>query len=127
MRRDGAEVAATQYMANQRIADRTGAQGDDATGCPAGTVHRIYRVTGDFGKSEKYTVAELADLAGPPLRTAFRGLGYESDKKASSGDAAARSFAVLRKENLGITFTVTVRLRSPNIEIAGRTDCLSPG
>jgi hypothetical protein len=124
MAKDGAEVVATQYMENKQVTDKTGTDGDDPIGCPHDTARRSYQVTGDFGEAKNHTPAELADLAGPPLRIALRGLGYEADASATTANASGRSIGVLRKKDPGITFTVIVRSAPPNVEIIGKTDCL---
>lgn len=124
MAKDGTELLASRHMENKQVTDKTGKDGNDSLSCPEDTARRTYQVIGDFGQSNQYTPTQLADLAGPPLRIALRGMGYEPDASASSVNESGRSIGVLRKKGSGITFTVIVQSSSPNIEIIGKTDCL---
>lgn len=124
MAKDGNELVASRYMENKQIADKTSKGNDDPVGCPGDTARRTFQATGDFGKVDGSTPTELADLAGPAMRIALRGMGYEPDASASSANHSGRSIGVLRKKDPGITFTVLVNASSPNIQITGKTECL---
>ncbi|WP_344948798.1 hypothetical protein [Sphaerisporangium flaviroseum] len=111
-------------MENKRVIDQGGEGGDDPVGCPEGTSRRTYQATGDFGKVDGTTSAELADLTAKPMRSSLRVLGYELDRSVSSVNDPGQSIGVFHKKDPGITFTLIVQAAVPNIKVSAKTDCL---
>lgn len=124
MVKDGTELMASQYMEHKKVIDQGGDGGDDPVGCPDGTSRRTYQATGDFGKVDGTTSAELADLAAKPMRSSLRVLGYELDRSVSSVSDPAQSIGAFRKKDPGITLTLIVQAAFPNIKVSAKTDCL---
>ncbi|WP_326637995.1 hypothetical protein OG884_28735 [Streptosporangium sp. NBC_01755] len=110
---------------NKKTVDRTGKGNDDFSNCSkSDTALRLYQISGDFGEDIQSTPAERADLFGRPLRDKIKEIGYEIDRN-SSWAQPGRSVGILRKNDPGITLIVLVQASKPNIEIIGKTDCLS--
>ncbi|WP_147268750.1 hypothetical protein [Sphaerisporangium album] len=90
--------------------------GDDGSGCAPGTRRGLYTITGDLAPGTEPSAVATA------LGTELHTMGYQ---EAGGPDARfGVTVSVLRKDSLDITFTVTLRGRSPNVEVAGTTGCL---
>ncbi|MFC4591807.1 hypothetical protein [Sphaerisporangium corydalis] len=89
----------------------------DRSGCPQGTGRSVYTMTGDMPQGAEAAVTST-------LASEFHTMGYQEAEGPHAQFGV--NVSVLRKESLGIVFTVTLRTRKPNVEISGKTDCL-PG
>ncbi|WP_248960605.1 hypothetical protein [Sphaerisporangium perillae] len=94
---------------------------DDRSGCAEGTRRGLYTITGDFpqGADPAQAAAAFTSTLAMELHT----MGYQDSEGPHAQFGV--NVSVLRKESLGIVFTVTVRDRRPNVEISGSTGCLA--
>ncbi|MFC4536590.1 hypothetical protein [Sphaerisporangium dianthi] len=92
----------------------------DTAGCPAGAARSVYTLTGDLPQdsSGKAPAAVTTILA-----SEFHRMGYQEGE--SPNERFGVNVSVLKKESLGIVFTVAVRAERPNVEITGTTACAS--
>lgn len=104
------------------LARKAAALATDRAGCPAGTARGRYTLTGDLPQGADAAGASSAMAA--TLASEFHTMGYQEGE--GPGSRFGVNVSVLEKRSVGISFTVTLRNRPPNVEISGKTDCL-PG
>ncbi|WP_214413401.1 hypothetical protein [Sphaerisporangium fuscum] len=102
------------------LTGKTAGPGRDASGCPAGTEHGVYTITGDLPPGADPRQGATAVMSA--LASDFHSMGYQAEE--GPGTQFGMNVSVLKKESLGIVFTVTIRPSRPNVEILGKTECL---
>ncbi|GGL15315.1 hypothetical protein Sme01_70190 [Sphaerisporangium melleum] len=92
----------------------------ETSGCPAGTARGVYTLTGDLPQDSG---AQAPAAVASTLAAEFHRMGYQEGE--SPQERFGLNVSVVRKESLGIVFTVALRSERPNVEITGTTACAS--
>ncbi len=99
---------------------------EDSTACPEGNRRQTYRIVENFPTGGQATPAAWVDAIKPSIHHTLASLGYEKNDGAGR-EQPGRVLMVLTKGDLRITFTVLLQTAQPNIQITGKTDCLTTG